>query len=405
MPVRPLPAHLISVSHLTPFARPGDVAAGVPSYVARLLPALRDAGASRQVVVAQREHGTLGVEDGPAGSRVLRAWRGGPRLVSAAGALDIAGTDVCHAQHEVFLYGGIAGALLFPEVVRRVNRRRPVVVTVHGVVDLEDIDEEFVRGNGGKVPPAVVRETLRRVIRNAARRGDATIVHDHLFAQRLEHQYGIASAQVRVIPHPLPERQEIDRDQARHQIGAHGPVVLFFGFVTGYKGLPLLLDAWECYRRAGGEAELVVAGGRHPRMAGSDAYERSYTAMQEQAARIGGVRWPGYLDDDEAVRHVAACDLMVLPYQAALAASGPLSFALAYGRPVIVSDVLAPLAVDPSAVFARDPEALAEAIAAAVEPTRNQALAAASQTAGEDATMERVAQRTVDVYREVRAAR
>ncbi len=249
------------------------------------------------------------------------------------------------------------------------------------------------------MPPRAVRTLLRRLIRGAALAGDAVIVHDDGLADRLVNQYGVRAERVTVIPLPAPEATPVPRDEARAALGFERPTVLFFGFVTGYKGLPLLLDGWERYRATGGTAELVVAGGRHPRLAGDAAYERGYAASMARAAAIGGVRWEGYVSDEEVPAYLSAADALVLPYRDGLAASGPMSFAFAYGLPVLASDVLARSAPHPGGVFPRDPDALAEVLRAALETPLGGELASASRRAGEERSLTAVADTTVALYR------
>jgi glycosyltransferase involved in cell wall biosynthesis len=227
------------------------------------------------------------------------------------------------------------------------------------------------------------------------------VVHDRLFAERLTDQYGIPPYRIHVIPLPTPEPVATDRDEARAALGLTAPTALFFGFVTGYKGLPLLLDGWERYRRAGGAGELVVGGGRHPRLAGAPAYERGYAELEDRAARIGGVRWVGFIPEAEVPRYLTAADLLVLPYRDSLSASGPMSVALAYGIAVAGSDLLGPVLPDPRGAFARDPEVLGALLARALEGPLGGELAGASRRMGEDRSLARVAVRTVDLYRAV----
>jgi glycosyltransferase involved in cell wall biosynthesis len=327
-------------------------------------------------------------------------WRRGARFGAAKEALAETLGDIVHAQHEVFLFGGPLASVQFPRVLAGARRAdRPAVVTVHGVVDLRRVDSDFARANGFRVPPAVARGALRALIGGAARSCDAVIVHDGIFRDRLVRQYRVAESRINVIPLPVPQRESITREEARDRLALTSPMALFFGFVTGYKGLPLLLAAWEAYRRRGGEGELVVAGGRHPRLAGDPRYERDYEELMGRAARAGNVRWVGYLSDEEAPVYLAASDALVLPYRDALSASGPLSFGLAYGVPLLVSEVLGPLAPSPVCVFPRTPEALAELLAEVLDGGKGPELVAASRASADAASLERVAERTVDLYR------
>ena len=400
-----MPSAVPDLLHLTPFPAAGAQRppAGVPAFVSRLVPAYARAGADHQLVLADRaEPGPPVIETPHPGVRVSRAYSPGVRFGRVRAQFSRHRPGVVHAQHEVFLYGGPAAALQFPGVLRTARRRgHACVVTVHGVVDLTTVDRDFVDSNGSRMPPRAVRALLHRLIRGAALGGDAVIVHDEGLAARLVDQYEVRAERVTVIPLPAPDAAPVPRDEARATLGFERPTVLFFGFVTGYKGLPLLLDGWERYRAAGGVAELVVAGGRHPRLAGDPAYERGYAASMARAEAIGGVRWEGYVGDEQVPAYLSAADALVLPYRDGLSASGPMSFAFAYGLPVLASDVLAESAPHPGGVFPRDADALAAVLRDALETPLAGELAEASREAGARRSLGAVADATVDLYRRV----
>lgn len=400
-----MPTAVPDVLHLTPFPAAGATRppAGVPAFVSRLVPAYADAGVGRQLVLADRSgSGPPVIERPHPGVEVRRAYTPGVRFGRVRRHFSRR-PGVVHAQHEVFLYGGPAAAVQFPSIMRAARRRGHArVVTVHGVVDLATVNRGFVNANGSRMP-RVVRTMLRRLIRGAALGGDAVIVHDQGLAARLVDQYGVGAERVTVIPLPAPEATPVPHDEARARLGFERPTVLFFGFVTGYKGLPLLLDGWERYRSEGGVAELVIAGGRHPRLAGDPAYERGYAASMQRAAAIGGVRWDGYVSDAQVPAYLSAVDALVLPYRDGLSASGPMSFAFAYGLPVLASDVLGEAAPHPGGVFPRDPDALAAVLRDALETPLAAELAGASRRAGQERSLGAVADETVALYRRLSA--
>jgi glycosyltransferase involved in cell wall biosynthesis len=107
------------------------------------------------------------------------------------------------------------------------------------------------------------------------------------------------------------------------------PLVLMFGLMRPYKGIDVLLDAW---RGADGEAaiedaELWIAG--MPRM--------DISALR--AAAPANVSFdPHFVTDDELPAYFQRADLVVLPYLQA-DQSGVLFTALAFGKPLLLSDV------------------------------------------------------------------
>jgi glycosyltransferase involved in cell wall biosynthesis len=103
-------------------------------------------------------------------------------------------------------------------------------------------------------------------------------------------------------------------------------VVLFFGLLRPYKGLEALLDAWQGIDGA----ELWIVG--RPRM--------PLAPLQARAPR--SVRFvPRYVSDAELPAFFRRADVVVLPYGRTerFDQSGVLATALAFGRPIVVSDI------------------------------------------------------------------
>jgi len=168
-----------------------------------------------------------------------------------------------------------------------------------------------------------------------------------------------------VAVHPVPifdffGTGSATKEGARRAIGAgDGPLLLFFGYIRAYKGLTYLIDAMPLVREKV-PAELVVVG---------EFYEdsRPYRSL---AARLGlgeAVRFEErYVGNEEVESYFVASDLVILPYVSATQ-SGIMQIAIAFDRPVVVTDVGGlPEAVVPEktgfVVPPRDPDALARAI-------------------------------------------
>jgi glycosyltransferase involved in cell wall biosynthesis len=99
--------------------------------------------------------------------------------------------------------------------------------------------------------------------------------------------------------------------------------VLCFGLMRPYKGIDVLLEAW----RAIDDAELWIAG--MPRM----------DIAPLRASAPPNVRFfPRFINDAELPGFFRAADLVVLPYRE-IEQSGVLFTALAFGKPLLLSDV------------------------------------------------------------------
>jgi glycosyltransferase involved in cell wall biosynthesis len=192
-------------------------------------------------------------------------------------------------------------------------KRRPLVLTAHDVLPRE---------------PRPGQLTAQQRLYE---RFDAVVVHSEHGRRRLTRELGIDPACVHAIPHgafahlaqapPMPPPHETD-----------GPVVLCFGLMRPYKGLDVLIEAWRGLdspdaRTRSGPPELWIAG--MPRMDISGLRAAAPASVRFDARFIGDGELPAYFQ---------RADLVVLPYRE-IDQSGVLFTALAFGKPLLLSDV------------------------------------------------------------------
>ncbi len=183
------------------------------------------------------------------------------------------------------------------------------------------------------------------------------------------------------VPHPRPlpaELAAVDR-----------PVVLCFGLLRPYKGIDVLLDAWRALEP---DAELWIVG--MPRM----------DVAPLRAAAPPSVRWvPRFVADDELGAYFQRADLVVLPYRE-IDQSGVLFTALAFGAPLLLSDVggFGEVAAQGAAALVApgDAEALAGELARLLaEPGARAALREGARRAADGRySWDQVARRHLDLY-------
>lgn len=159
---------------------------------------------------------------------------------------------------------------------------------------------------------------------------DMVLAHSDAAAALLRARYAPATP-IRVIPHGA-------------YVGLHGPrlpkatsrtalglpteafVALNLGTLRPYKGLELLLEAWQ-----GLTGYLLIAGGVK-----DAAYAEQ---LQRRAAPLAGVDLRlNFVPDADLPLWFGAADVVVLPYRKLLT-SGILLWALSYGVPVVAPDV------------------------------------------------------------------
>lgn len=199
------------------------------------------------------------------------------------------------------------------------------------------------RVRGGRKHPALVL-TAHDVLPREPRRGqlaaqrrlyarfDAVVVHSEQGRTRLVSELGADPERVHVIPHGVFTHllnHGAEGSSPRQLPNTDKPVVLMFGLMRPYKGIDVLLHAW---RGASGQApiedaELWIVG--MPKM--------DVSALRAHAP--DSVRFvPRFVADNELPAYFGRADLVVLPYLQA-DQSGVLFTALAFGKPLLLSDV------------------------------------------------------------------
>jgi glycosyltransferase involved in cell wall biosynthesis len=287
-----------------------DPSAYTPPYDHALCTALAEAGA--QVTLATSRFG-YGEVPAPAGyvrdERAFYTLQPGAASSRARLAAKLAqhvpdmlrlrrraaGFDVVHFQWLAVQY---ADAALLP-------RRVPLVLTAHDVLPREQ-----------RVPGQ--RAAQRRLYD----RVDAVVVHSRHGRERLV-AAGVDPAKLEVIPHGAFTHLTTLEPAALPLPDPDVPVVLFFGLLRPYKGLDILLEAWQGIERA----ELWIVGNARMDVA------------PLRAAAPPGVRWlTRFVSDAEAAALFRRADVAVLPYRE-IDQSGVLFTALAFGTPLVLSAV------------------------------------------------------------------
>jgi glycosyltransferase involved in cell wall biosynthesis len=337
-----------------------DPSAFTPPYDHALAAALARAGARVELVTSRFAYGEVPVADGYVRRELFyRRMVGAPGSVlrrAAKLAVHVPdmlryrrlarSADVVHLQWVDVPWLDVA---LLPD--------RPLVLTAHDLLPREP--------RPGQV--GAQRRLMDRV--------DALVVHSAYGREQLVGRFGVPAAKVHVIHHgafdhvaavaPGPLPAELD--------ATGGPVVLFFGLLRPYKGIETLLRAWQGIDGA----RLWIAG-------------RAMMDLAPLRALAGpGVELvPRFVSDAEAAALFDRADVVVLPYARTerFDQSGVLATALAFGKPIVVTDVggFSEVAAAGAArrVAPDDPPALRAALAELVsDPGARERLAAGARAA------------------------
>lgn len=283
-------------------------------------------------------------------------------VIDAHRELKTINADIVHIQQELALFGGIVSAYLLQWLVWLWRNR--VVITLHGVVDPRKIDRAFVRENNSRLPVFLVKLAFRIIYTPLMKWSRRIIVHEEHFKNIIVNSYHIDAAKITVIPHGVEMLSTIDQQDARRQLDlpVGGDLVLFMGYATGYKGIDLLIEGFAQYAKINPNAFLVIGAGKHPKLGDDPTYLADYDRLQQKAKALipgGQFTWRGFIAETDITAYYSASDVSVYPYTTALSSSGPMSFAIGYEKPFLVSSAFADIfGAWPHLLFDRSVESL-----------------------------------------------
>jgi glycosyltransferase involved in cell wall biosynthesis len=211
-------------------------------------------------------------------------------------------------------------------------RRRPIVITVHNI-----------RSHEG----SRIYEWFCRIL---FKLGDHFIVHSAKNLATLSEVYNIPESRMTQIAHgPLDfPSGGLTREDARQGLGYSNEnrVVLLFGAIRSYKGVDVALRALADLRTKMPEVRLLIAGKPWVNWA---LHEALITSLGIKPLVTTDLR---YIPAGEVAKFFLAADLVILPYRHFDAQSGVGAAAIAFQKPLIVTDVggLPDLVGDPGCV-------------------------------------------------------
>jgi len=181
----------------------------------------------------------------------------------------------------------------------------------------------------------------RLTLRIQYRLTDHFFVHTSKMKTELVADFHVPERNVTLIPfginNALPDRG-LTRAEARQQLGIGDAdnTILFFGNLGPYKGVDLLVSAFQRIAATNAKYRLIIAG--KPR-GGCE----KYVAGIEEAIRNSGIQSQvqlriGFVPDDRLEAYFKAADLLALPYRF-ISQSAVLFMAYSFGLPVVATDV------------------------------------------------------------------
>ena len=172
------------------------------------------------------------------------------------------------------------------------------------------------------------------------RSSTAIIAHSNYIKNLLKEIFQFNFDMIVIIPHGnfnhYKSKKNISQTDARKKLNLleEDNVLLFFGFIRKYKGLDLLLDAFEKAVGQNKNLKLVIAG--------EPINKQLETEYRERIAQIPGNDkiqfFSDYIPNDQIAPYFIASDIVALPYKN-IYHSGLMHLAYSFGKPIIATSV------------------------------------------------------------------
>jgi glycosyltransferase involved in cell wall biosynthesis len=224
--------------------------------------------------------------------------------------------DILHVQYLPMLNSPLPLDLWFVKFCQR--RGAKIILTAHDLL------------------PHDTGETHKLVFRNLYSMVDGIICHSDNIKTRLITEFAVPPEKIAVIPHgpffyDLPETISAPAIKSLG-IEPETTFVLWQGIIFPYKGIDLLLDAWQKVEAGNDDISLIIAGTGAPEF---------LDQIQQQIGRLNLKRvklHPRFISSEELVALYRAAAIVVYPYRA-ITTSGALATGLALGKTIVASDL------------------------------------------------------------------
>jgi glycosyltransferase involved in cell wall biosynthesis len=218
----------------------------------------------------------------------------------------------------------VAHMQLFLALANSLSIKSRLILEMHEVVDTIE---------AGKLLLRLYSRVMGRLIMN---RADAFAVHSTTVRDQIIRIYHLKEDKVFVVPIGIYDSyyQNLNQESAKKELGINEEfVILNFGMIRKYKGVPCLVEA---FNKLPGEiaanSRLVIAGEDWGDEEGLENLINSSPYNKQITFR------PEFVPDSIFPRYFSAADVVVLPYLRT-AGSAVASLAMAFGKPLIISDL------------------------------------------------------------------
>ncbi len=248
--------------------------------------------------------------------RILKLVEGLLNMLALTVRFLLAPPDIIHIQYLPMLRWRLPVDAWFLSLCR--TRGSRLVLTVHDLL------------------PHDTAQTYKQTFDDLYASVDALICHSDHVKHRLETEFNIPAEKISVIPHG-PFFYDLPDDSSSKtlhdlDIPTEKVLVLWQGIIFPYKGLDLLLNAWQLVEAQSDNAFLLIAGTGAPDLL--EDLHRQVLRLDLKRVKLN-LR---FISAEELVAAYRAADIVVYPYRA-ITTSGALATGLALGKTIVASNL------------------------------------------------------------------
>lgn len=234
---------------------------------------------------------------------------------------------------------------------------------------------------------------------------DSFIVHNQRNKEKFKKIYKIDEKKISVITHGvlnLSKQETVSQHEARKKLNLpkDKKVILFFGYIREYKGVDILIKAFNQINKDIEKTLLLIVG--QPFGVDFKKYKKIILGNNlEEHVKVE----QGFVSDTDVGYYFSACDLVVLPYTLLDTHGGIGALALPFKKPIVVSDVggLPEYVKDENAIVKpNDVQDLYEKIVKILKDEKLQLkLSKDSEELIEELNWDKIADKTVEAYQKL----
>ena len=238
--------------------------------------------------------------------------------------------DIIHLQHEFMMYGGPLSSMTFVVFLLILKiLGYPVVVTIHAVLDLQHLNDDFIDAfhlKSSLAKPSFLKGFFSTVLWMVSRISDGIVCHTRTAVKLLTNQYHVSKKKIHVIPACIPEKKVHSQNPEKY--------FLYFGYITPRKGLEMIIKAFIAFHENNNKYSLRIAGGTIP------GQEQYVTHIQKQVKKYPFIKFEGEMKQEKALDRLFQNAYAVInPAKINVGSSGPLYQARGYHSCILASNV------------------------------------------------------------------